>query len=77
MAGGIWTSQNKTLPGVYINVKSKGNIAVSIGERGTVAIAEPLSWDRPGSCRQFFRGKIYGPTSVMISHRPRQCFCGK
>ena len=23
MAGGIWTSENKVLPGVYINVKSQ------------------------------------------------------
>lgn len=44
MAGGTWTSQNKVLPGVYINVKSQGSITPNVGERGVVAIAEPLSW---------------------------------
>lgn len=44
MAGGTWTSQNKVQPGVYINTKSQGNLSVSIGEKGVVAIAEPLSW---------------------------------
>lgn len=44
MAGGIWTSQNKKQPGVYINVKSSMAQAVSVGDRGVVAICEPLSW---------------------------------
>ena len=47
MAGGTWMSQNKVQPGVYINTKSSGNLSANIGEKGIVAIAEPLSW---GSC---------------------------
>ena len=48
MAGGTWTGQNKVQPGVYINTKSKGNLAAQIGEKGTVAIAEALSWGPGG-----------------------------
>lgn len=44
MAGGTWTSQNKKQPGVYINVKSNMTRGVSVGDRGVVAICEPLSW---------------------------------
>lgn len=44
MAGGTWTSQNKKQPGVYINVRSSMAQAVSVGDRGVVAICEPLSW---------------------------------
>ena len=44
MAGGTWMSQNKIQPGVYINTKSSGNLSASIGEKGIVAIAKPLSW---------------------------------
>lgn len=44
MAGGTWMSQNKVQPGVYINTKSRGNLSTNIGEKGIVAIAEPLSW---------------------------------
>ena len=43
MAGGTWTSQNKKQPGVYINVKSSRKQAVNVGDRGVVAICEPLS----------------------------------
>ena len=39
-----WMSQNKVQPGVYINTKSSGNLSASVGEKGVVAIAEPLSW---------------------------------
>ena len=46
MAGGTWTSQNKVLPGTYINVKSQGSINANVGDRGVVAIAEPLSCGR-------------------------------
>lgn len=58
MAGGNWTSQNKVLPGVYINVKSRENIHAETGERGVVAIAEPLSWGRRESCSRLNPGRI-------------------
>ena len=57
MAGGTWMSQNKVQPGVYINTKSSGNLSASVGEKGVVAIAEPLSWDLVRSFRRSFREK--------------------
>lgn len=48
MAGGTWTSQNKKQPGVYINVKYNMAQSVSVGDRGIVAICEPLSWGPEG-----------------------------
>lgn len=44
MAGGTWNSQNKVRPGVYINVKSSPTAAQSVGDRGIVALCEPLHW---------------------------------
>ncbi|HBI63018.1 MAG TPA: phage tail sheath protein [Lachnospiraceae bacterium] len=61
MAGGTWTSQNKVQPGVYINTKSKGNLPVSIGEKGIVAIAEPLSWGPPGVIQEIIPGEDLKP----------------
>lgn len=61
MAGGIWTSQNKVLPGVYINVKSQGKINANVGERGTVAIAEPLSWGPSGVVQTIIPGEDLRP----------------
>lgn len=61
MAGGIWTSQNKVLPGVYINVKSQGNITANVGSRGVVAIAEPLSWGPTGIVQAITPGEALTP----------------
>lgn len=44
MAGGTWNAQNKVLPGVYINFKAAPTPLYQTGERGVVAICEPLSW---------------------------------
>lgn len=44
MAGGTWTSQNKTRPGAYINFKSKKKDASIFGERGIVTIPLNLPW---------------------------------
>lgn len=44
MAGGTWTTQNKVRPGVYIRFGAGTGDTLTIGERGVVAICEPLSW---------------------------------
>ena len=43
MAGGPWVSQNKKIPGVYINVKSQPAVQANVGDKGIVAIAKALS----------------------------------
>lgn len=48
MAGGNWTRQDKTLPGVYINIRSAPNGSRNYGERGVVALCKPLSWGPVG-----------------------------
>lgn len=44
MAGGTWTSQNKIRPGVYIRFSSTRGLGLTVSDRGTVAIAEPMNW---------------------------------
>ena len=61
MAGGFWTSQNKVLPGVYINTKSAANIAASIGSRGIVAICEGLDWGETGKIQPIVPGESMYP----------------
>lgn len=48
MAGGIWQTQNKVLPGVYIRFQSSDGLNLAVGNRGTVAICEPMSWGPVG-----------------------------
>lgn len=45
---GTWTSQNKVLPGVYIRFTSSQGLGLTAGERGVVAICEPMSWGPVG-----------------------------
>ena len=43
LGGGVFVTQNKVLPGSYINFVNATNASSNIGERGTVAIALPLN----------------------------------
>lgn len=44
MAGGNWQNQSKIRPGVYIRFTSSRGLGLTVSDRGTVAIAEALSW---------------------------------
>lgn len=48
LGGGTYTSQNKILPGSYINVISKTQPNAVLGERGVVALPIALSWGNEG-----------------------------
>lgn len=43
-AGGTWTVQNKQRPGAYINFVSVAKAVGSIGDRGVVTCALPMTW---------------------------------
>ena len=43
LGGGIYVTQNKTLPGSYINVINASSASSTVGDRGVVAIALPLN----------------------------------
>jgi hypothetical protein len=42
LGGGIFVTQNKVLPGSYINFVNASNASATLGERGTVAVALSL-----------------------------------
>ena len=44
MAGGTFVAENKIRPGVYIRFTSSRGLGLTVGDRGTVAIAAALSW---------------------------------
>lgn len=49
LGGGIWTAQNKVLPGYYVNFSSASRAASALSERGTVAIPLALKWGPTGT----------------------------
>lgn len=44
LGGGTWLTQNKILPGSYINFISKSRSSTSLSDRGYVALAIELDW---------------------------------
>lgn len=43
-SGGVWVTQNKQRPGAYINFKAIKKPSISVGTRGIVACALPMTW---------------------------------
>ena len=61
-AGGIWTAQNKQRPGAYINFVSVPKPVGTIGSRGVIACALPMTW---------------GPTDKLITLYGEELLNGK
>lgn len=63
LGGGNFTTQNKVLPGAYINFVSAQKIKTNMGERGTVALGLELDWGKDGeiievTAEQFIKNAI-------------------
>ena len=48
LGGGTWTTQNKVLPGSYINFVSADKAGVTLSDRGVCAIPMELDWGKDG-----------------------------
>ncbi|MEG2383125.1 MAG: phage tail sheath family protein [Oscillospiraceae bacterium] len=48
LGGGSWTSQNKVLPGAYINFASAAKASATLSDRGIVAMPLTLNWGEDG-----------------------------
>lgn len=46
---GTWESQNKVLPGAYINIRTNEPLSITPGDRGTVVILQEMSVGADGS----------------------------
>lgn len=44
--GGMWTSQNKVLPGAYINFTSKNKAQAALSDRGIVCVPYEFGWGK-------------------------------
>jgi len=66
IGGGTFLSQNKVLPGTYINFVSAASAAVSLSDRGYAAMALPLPW---GPC-----GEMVTVTGEDLIRRSRRLF---
>lgn len=74
MAGGTWTSQNKVRPGVYIRFKSTAGLGLTVGDRGTVTICEPLSWGPVAQVMEIEAGMDVTPYTGYDITNPKNLF---
>lgn len=48
LGGGVWLTQNKVLPGAYINFSSMAKASAQLSDRGVAAMPIALNWGAPG-----------------------------
>lgn len=63
-SGGTWKAQNKVRPGAYINFKSVPKPVGTVGERGVVAIALPMSWGATDSLIEVYGSDLLDGSSL-------------
>lgn len=68
LGGGVWVTQNKVLPGAYINFVNLANVASAVGNRGVVAIALPLT--------AYKAGEVISITSNEFSLKAKEILAG-
>ena len=65
LGGGIFVTQNKTLPGSYINIVNASSVTSTVGERGVVAIALPLN-KAAGTVIEITRADFYSYSKELL-----------
>ena len=58
LGGGTWLSQNKILPGTYINFSSIARATAALSDRGIVAAPLPLNWGPEGTVLEIENGDL-------------------
>ena len=67
LGGGVFVTQNKVLPGSYINFVSLASATSALGERGTVAIALPLR-KAVGTVIELTRADFVGNCKTLLGY---------
>lgn len=68
LGGGVFVTQNKVLPGAYINVVSASKTSATLGERGTVAIALALGKE-VGTVIEITRAEFVKDCETILGHK--------
>ena len=72
--GGTFVTQNKVRPGVYIKFTSKNTAGLTVGERGTVAICQGMSWGVTDKIMEVEGGSNLVPFTGYDSTNPKNRF---
>lgn len=66
---GSWTSQNKILPGAYINFLTNAPLSITLGDRGTVALLQEMSVGAAGDIYRVTATENEYPEGVTAADR--------
>ena len=66
LGGGNWTTQNKVLPGTYINFVSSASVSSAVSDRGVVAMPLTMEWGVDGD--------VFEVTSEMLQNESLKIF---
>ena len=66
LGGGNWTTQNKVLPGTYINFVSSAAVSSAVSDRGVVAMPLTMEWGVDGD--------VFEVTSEMLQNESLKIF---
>ncbi|QEY33733.1 phage tail sheath protein [Caproiciproducens galactitolivorans] len=61
---GTWTTQNKALPGIYMNFQTNAPLSITPGDRGTVVLLQEMTSGKVG--------EIYEITALDASQWPKE-----
>ena len=67
LGGGVFVTQNKILPGSYINFVNASKATATLGERGVVAIALPLAF-AAGTVIEITRAEFVKDSTTILGH---------
>ena len=75
LGGGTWTSQDKVLPGSYINFVSADKAGITLSDRGVCAIPMELDWGKDGEVIKVNAEDVRNVSYRVFGHdiRMRRC----
>lgn len=66
LGGGVFVTQNKVLPGSYINFINASRVTSSVGERGTVAVALAIGGESSGKLVELTRSDFVQNSETLL-----------
>ena len=69
LGGGIWTSQDKILPGTYVTFSNAKRANASLSSRGVVALPIALNWGEKGKVFEVTREDFMTRAKEIFGHR--------
>lgn len=68
LGGGNWVTQNKVLPGAYINFVSLGSANAELAERGVVALPVSMDWGESNVVREVTHSQFINDSNRLFGY---------